>query len=102
VGATKSCKIKVKFRFRIDKDQTVETGIFDIAIWNPVNEEYHRKYPDGQEMVERFVELGEKAARSKLDYSHGENYELQKLRDNLRLGPVDKPPTGPRAPHAAT
>jgi len=51
VGATKSCRLNLKFKFWMDKQHVVESKNFDIEIWRPLNA--HVPYEDGEEITEK-------------------------------------------------
>jgi hypothetical protein len=51
VGASKSCHLRIKFRFFIDKESIVESEEFEMHVWLPRNQQSRlRTYIDGSEV----------------------------------------------------
>jgi hypothetical protein len=50
IGASMSCRLRVKFRFSIDKSSVIESEEFGIHIWNPRNSGKSHRYKDGSEL----------------------------------------------------
>lgn len=52
VGASKSCRLKLRFKFFVDKDTVVESDQFDIHIFLPRSQTWTlREYRDGSELA---------------------------------------------------
>ena len=54
IGSPMSCHLKIQFKFFIDQTQVIESDIFDIDIFNPVNSQWHHLYPDAISMNRNF------------------------------------------------
>lgn len=52
VGATRSCRLRVRFKFAVDKSKVIESDIFNIEIWNPRQSSYELDYIDGKVVKE--------------------------------------------------
>jgi hypothetical protein len=50
IGATMSCRLRVRFRFFIDRTSIVESEEFDLQLWNPQNSGMAHRYKDGSEL----------------------------------------------------
>lgn len=48
VGATRSCSMRVRFKFAVDKSKVIESKIFNIEIWNPRQSSFELDYIDGK------------------------------------------------------
>ncbi len=47
IGAEKSCRVRVQFKFYIDKTKVINSEEFEIQVWNPINSFWHVDYDDG-------------------------------------------------------
>jgi Tfp pilus assembly protein PilF len=53
VGASMSCYLQIRFKFFIDEATVIESGIFDIHIWNPRKSGWHHEYTDDFSRVKK-------------------------------------------------
>lgn len=57
VGSRKSCHLRLRFKFYVDKREIIESEEFDIEIWNPRNSRWNPRYEDGTELSRRIDDL---------------------------------------------
>jgi hypothetical protein len=62
VGASKSCSLRLRFKFSVDKSKVVTSEEFNIQISNPVGSGFSDEYRDGEELERRGAEIGNKVA----------------------------------------
>jgi hypothetical protein len=74
VGASKSCNLRLRFKFSIDKNQVVASDEFTIRIWNPRNSGLENMYMDGQELSRRETER-----KGKKELTEPESWQLDDL-----------------------
>jgi hypothetical protein len=63
IGASMSCRLRIKFEFFIDQTQVIESKKFDIEIWNPQNSQWHYPYRDGEELRRNIEQYKEEITR---------------------------------------
>jgi hypothetical protein len=51
IGSSKSCDLRIKFKFSLDAKKIVESEEFNLELWNPKNSRLHSKYHDGGTLV---------------------------------------------------
>ena len=51
VGAPRSCRLHLNFKFFIDESDVIESKPFQIHVWNPRNSPWEYDYRDGQEVA---------------------------------------------------
>lgn len=58
VGALKSCRLRIKFKFFVDKESVVESEEFDVRIWSPRSNSWMlHDYKDGSELARDVKEI---------------------------------------------
>jgi len=72
IGSPASCHLLIKFKFLVDMNQVIESGPFDIKIWNPRNSAWYYVYKDGEEL-RRDIEKGEYQTR------YGKSKDIKRL-----------------------
>ncbi|ETR65361.1 MAG: hypothetical protein OMM_14368, partial [Candidatus Magnetoglobus multicellularis str. Araruama] len=72
VGALRSSRFVLQFRFFIDDEKIVESKKFNVDIWNPRNSGLLDRYKDGDEMERRLDKLNAERVSS-------EDFELWRL-----------------------
>ena len=60
VGATKSCRLKLRFSFSVDGLKDVESRPATIDIWNPINSDWEQRFGDGDKARQNMMGLQEK------------------------------------------
>ena len=50
IGAAKSCHLLIQFKIFVNETKIIESGVFDVDIWNPRNSGWHYGYKDGEEL----------------------------------------------------
>ncbi len=75
IGSPISCHLFVKFKFLVDETQVIESGVFDIEIWNPRNSEWHYVYKDGKELRRDLEKQQNQASASDLNTSEMEGFK---------------------------
>jgi hypothetical protein len=73
VGASKSSKLRLQFKFYVDKDHIVQSEMFDVDVWNPKNSGWEKYYEDNsalsREKIDREIDrLKKEAQGGKIDY----------------------------------
>jgi hypothetical protein len=68
VGASKSCHLRIKFKFLIDKDSIIESEEFDIHVWMPRNQRWQSYYRDGTEVQRHPGELENRMSGTYYDW----------------------------------
>lgn len=80
IGALMSCRLRVKFKFFIDKAQVIESEEFDLEIWNPRNSQWHYPYRDGEELRRNIEQYREEISQYSNDRDKEQGYSgLEKL-----------------------
>jgi len=67
VGSNKSCKVSLRFVFKVDKSEIITSEVFEISIYNPIGSELNSEFKDGN-MLKRDIQKMDK-----------ENKELEKI-----------------------
>lgn len=82
VGATKSSRLRARFKFWIGSDDIVESNAFMIDIHNPRGSGLDKRYIDGEELLRRETELDRRL--TKLSQDSQDRFRLTMERDYLR------------------
>ena len=83
IGSPISCRLLLKFKFLVDKTQSVESEIFDLHIWNPRNSAWHYVYKDGT-ALRRDLEKQQNSITEKNGLSGYEVEEAKLLEQRLK------------------
>lgn len=57
IGATKSCRMQLRFSFSIDGSQDISSDIVEIELSNPINSNWNQKFRDGDQMRKSIMGL---------------------------------------------
>lgn len=97
VGATKSSRISLRFRFHIEDGKTVASDVFDISISNTSDSALHYHYRDGDTMSREYEDLARRRKQSKLTREEEWKYRRLELeRQDLGDYPFQSEQRNPR------
>ncbi|MBI4451384.1 putative DNA binding domain-containing protein [Candidatus Woesearchaeota archaeon] len=78
VGAPQSCRLKVRFRIKVDHAYEVCSDAFELHLWNPHNWALHECYNDGEELRNR-----RQGVQREIQEAEGCQREIQAVRGRL-------------------
>jgi hypothetical protein len=78
IGASKSCNLRLRFKFSSDRAKVSMSDEFAVQIWNPRGSRLKDDYKDGEQLKRREAEL-----KSKTALDQDERWELRNLEREL-------------------
>ncbi|MCY1457552.1 hypothetical protein D9M71_748570 [compost metagenome] len=85
LGARKSCRILVRFKFKINQSEEVASNIFEVYIRNPVGSNFDGLYKDGDEVRRQLNNIHTEAGETSLTFR-----EKKDIRGDLESFPFLK------------